>query len=309
LNFTGNSNPLVLVHRNMEHIAIDVPVDVMLTPQFYTVKKEPLPVRFAYQAKKIAPSLFDGLLDTEGNYDYFVYRENDSWVFIAYEAAEIMYFLQKKGISPEKIGKIYFAQQAVNKITSPVALGEKEALTQIDGTVVVIPRMALPNADFLPFDNSFRPLQGVRPEAGVQSLLSRKEAIVLAVVLVLFAAVWFAEGMRYGKTNVKLQERLTELYESYPALQSAYARESIASKYRTIDTVERKKRKIIGKIAGLIFKGVTLTEFDMTPQKFKAVFVLSDAKVAKRFDQLLKSAGFSKTPASSDRKIVVEGRL
>ena len=309
MNFTGNSNRLLLIHRNMEHVTIDAPVDIMLTPQFYTVKKEPLPVKFAYQAKKIAPSLFDGLLDTKGTYDYFVYREDDTWVFIAYDMNEVMHFLEQKGIPSEKIGKIYFAQQAREKITAPIPLGDKEALAVLDDMVVVVPRMALPGVDFLTFDDSFRPSHGVRPESVSQSLFTRKQAITVTVILVLFGTIWFAEGMRYGKTNVKLQERLNELYEEHPALQSAYARESIATKYRTIDTAERKKRKIIGKIAGLIFKGVTLTEFDMTPQKFKAVFVLSDRKVAKRFNQLLKSAGFSKNSASSDKQIIVEGRL
>jgi len=309
LNFTGNSNRLLLIHRNMERISPDTPVDVMLTPQFYTIKREPLPVKFAYQAKKIAPSLFDGLLESDGSYDYFVYREGDTWVFIAYDLDEVLAFLAQKGIPPEKTGKIYFAQQVWKKITDPIPLGEKEALTVLDGTVVVVPRMALPGANFLSFDESFRPSKGVSPEVGGQTLFTRKQAIVVAAVFVLFGGIWLAEGLRYGKTNVTLQKQLNEFYENYPALQSAYTRDSIAGKYRKIDTEERKKREIIGKIAGLIFKGVTLTEFNMTQKKFKAVFVLSDKQVAKRFDQLLKSAGFSKSKASSDTKIIVEGTL
>jgi hypothetical protein len=293
----------------MDHISVETPVDVMLTPQFYTVKKEPLPVKFAYQAKRIAPSLFEGLLDAEGSYDYFVYREDENWVFLAYDLNEVLAFLQQKGIVPERIGRIYFAQQVWKKITSPIPLGEKEALTVLDGTVVVVPRMALPGADFCTFDDTFRPSQGVRPEVGGETLLTRKQAVVVAVVLVLFGVIWLAEGVRCGKTNTTLQERLNTLYETYPSLQSAYARENIAKKYHRIDTQERKKREIIGKVAGLIFKGVTLTAFELNPKKFKAVFTLSDPKVAKKFEQLLKSAGFSKSAASSGERIVVEGSI
>jgi hypothetical protein len=58
----GNNKDLLLVHSAMERVTLVESVNVMLTPQFYTLKKEALPVKYAYQAKKIAPSLFEGLL-------------------------------------------------------------------------------------------------------------------------------------------------------------------------------------------------------------------------------------------------------
>jgi len=52
LNFMGNNRELLLVHADMEHVSLSQSVNIMLTPQFYTLKKEPLPVKYRYQAKK-----------------------------------------------------------------------------------------------------------------------------------------------------------------------------------------------------------------------------------------------------------------
>ncbi len=305
----GNSNRLLLVHRRMERVSPEEAVEIMLTPQFYTLKKETLPVRYAYQAKKIAPSLFEGLLEASRAHEYFVYKEEDSWVFIAYDPSEIIDFLEERGVAPEKVSKIYFAQQALRHFAeAPVQLGEKEALTVIDNMVVVVPQNALKDKTFATFSDSFRPPKGIRLEAGTSSVLGRKQAVILAVILSLFALVWMVEGWRYGKKNMTLQTELNTLYEANPALQSAYARESVAEKYRSIDKAQRAKREVIGKVAGLLFKGVTLTGFTLKGSSFTAHFSVSDAQVAQKLKQLVKAAGFSFKNVSAT-ELVVEGRV
>jgi len=304
-----NSNMLVLVHRHMESISPEGMVDVMLTPQFYTMKRETLPVKYAYQARKIAPSLFDGLLEEHGVYDYFVYREGGSWIFIAYDTEEITDFLKEKGIPSEKVGRLFFAQQALEHFSAPVRLGEKEFLSVIDRTVVVVPGQAFPKTEALSFDEGFRPERGVRLEAGGVSLFTRRQAVVLSVILLFFGMIWLIEGWRYGQKNHRLKMELETLHRDHPALQSAYARESVASKYRAIDKRERRKREIVGKIAGLIFKGVTLTRFELNEKRFKAHFSVKGQETEKRLDMLVKSAGFRKHKDVSGNRVVIEGEV
>jgi hypothetical protein len=155
-------------------------VNIMLTPQFYTLKKEKLPLKYLYQAKKIAPSLFDGFLEDAYKYDYLVYKEEDEWIFIAYDPKAISDFLVSKGIMPEQIGKIFFAQQVSDFFTAPVLLGEKEALVSLDNTVVVIPQIAMQeNGGTLTFDDSFTPKTGVTLEGVHESVISKKQTIGL----------------------------------------------------------------------------------------------------------------------------------
>jgi len=56
--------------------------DLMLTPQFYIFKKEPLPVTYQYQAAKLAPSILDELTGS-GTYGYAAIKEDDGWALIA----------------------------------------------------------------------------------------------------------------------------------------------------------------------------------------------------------------------------------
>ena len=121
--------------------------------------------------------------------------------------------------------------------------------------------------------------------------------------------IWLVEGWRYGRTNTTLQSKLESYYAKYPSLQSAYTRESIAAKYRKIDTAERKKREVVGKIAGMLFKGVMLQSFEMDEKGFRAVFEAADAKALKRLEALAKASGIVKKQRKTGTTMIVEGNV
>jgi hypothetical protein len=305
----GNNKSILLVHRNIHPYTADALVDVMLTPQFYMVKKEKIPIRTRYRAQRIAPSLFEGLLEKSTEYKFFVYPEDDEWVFIAYDPEEITGFLQEKGLGKEKAGKVYFAEQIRKSLHKPILLGEKEVMTLLDNTVVVVPTSAIAGEIEGSPPPLSRPKRSVSFEYADKTLLNREQAMVLAAVFVLFGLIWFAEGLRYQKNNRYLQMKTEELYTKYPSLQSRYTRDSILSKYRKVDTAERKKREIVGKVAGLIFKGVTIDSFVMDDKHYKVVFSVKDKKVVKQLEKLLKTAGLKKKEGSVYPQIIVKGRV
>ena len=284
-------------------------VDVMVTPQFYILKREALQVRFAYQAQRIAPSLFDGLLENPSQYNYFVYQEGDEWVFIAYDPKEIAAFLEKKGLHQHQVAKLFFVQQAKERFVNPVAMGEKEALLLIDKTVTVVPRTVLPEPKCDAFDETFRPAKGVSFGMSGVSPLTRKQVALLTVIFVIFGAIWLAEGWRYGHTNTTLQSKLEAYYAKYPSLQSSYTRESIAAKYRKIDTAERKKRLIVKKVADMLFKGVMLKSFVMDEKGFRAVFEADDIKALKRLESLSKASGIVEKQHKEGMRVTMEGEV
>jgi len=306
----GSNKELLLIHAGMKRVFLSHNVNVMLTPQYYTLKKEELPVKYLYQAKKIAPSLFDGLLEEVGTYEYLVYKEGEKWVFIAYNPGQIRSLLLSKGINPEQVGKIFFAQQAVDHFKAPVLLGENEGLVALDNTVVVVPQAALDEeVKPIPFTNNFTPKTGIALQGGYGSLLSMKQAIALASVFLLFAGMFFLEGSRYTRGSTAIQEEMKELSGAYPSLQSRIQRESISDKYRSIDSKERRKREIIKSLSGLIFKGATLTSLLVNDKGFKAQFACSDEKVAKRLSQLAKKEKFQKVKNTGSNSVEIEGVL
>ncbi len=306
----GSNKELLLVHAGMKRAFLSHSVNIMLTPQFYTLKKEELPVKYLYQAKRIAPSLFDGLLEQEGSYEYLVYKENDKWVFIAYNLGQIRSLLLSKGISPEQVSKIFFAQQALSSFSSPVLLGEKEALIALDNTVVMVPQTALEEeVKPLTFDSSFAPKKGVVIQGDKDSILSMGQAMMLATIFTIFAGMFFVEGLRYGNDSTATQEEMQTLLEEYPSLQSQYTRESVAAKYKEIDSKEREKREVIKSFSSMIFKGVTLTLVELNEKGFKAEFACSDEKVAKRLNELAKKENMKSSKVAGANSIQIEGTL
>jgi hypothetical protein len=294
----------------MPEISPQERVDVMLTPEFYTLKRESLPVKYAYQAKKIAPSLFDGMLDEGEVYAYFVSRGKEGWEFIAYAPQKIRDFLLSKGITPEKTGKIFFAQQAVETLKNPVALGEEKALVSLDEVATVVPRAALAEGETLATAASLvRPKKGISLGGSEESLLTLKQSLSLAAVLLLFAGMWFYEGLGYGGDTQKEQSRIEELLAAYPALGSSYARQSVAEKYQKLDQTERRKREVIKALSKMIFKGVTLTSLEMNDKGFKAEFATTGKEVADKLKLLAKKEKFNTTAIKGSNGVRIEGQL
>ena len=310
MNFMGSNKELLLVHASMKRVFLSDSVNVMLTPQFYTLKKEALPVKYLYQAKRIAPSLFDGFLEAWNDYEYLVFKEENSWVFIAYNTGQINSLLLSKGIKPEQVSKIFFAEQVRDLFTAPVLLGDKEALVVLDNAVVVVPQAVIEEeTTVLEFDNSFTPKTGITLKGVHNSLLSLSQAVVLATLFTLFAGMYFVEGWRYGNESKAGAEEMQELQEAYPSLQSKMQRENIATKYKSIDTAERKKREVMKSLAGLIFKGVTLTTFSLNEKGYKVQFSCSDASVAKRLKELAKKEKFNTSKVAGSDDLLIEGTL
>jgi hypothetical protein len=307
----GKDKELLLVHAAMDTVTLNDSVNVMLTPQFYTLKKEALPVQYAYQAKKIAPSLFDGLLEEGGNYEYIVNKEEDTWAFIAYDLEKITTFLESRNIYAGNVGKIFFAQQALESFTAPLALNDKEALVVLDDTVVVVPSMALGEDEVasLEINSSFTPKGGVSLQGSSSSVFTQKQALSLAAVFMLFAVLFVIEGARYGGDSEAGEEELQNLYESYPALQSSYARQGIVDKYRSIDKSERKKRDAVKAFSSMIFKGVTLTSLHVDEKTFKAQFACQSAEVATRVKELAKKAKYNTSKVKGSTDLRIEGTL
>lgn len=310
MNFLGNTKELHLAHPSMKQVTLSEDVNVMLPPQFYTLKKEDLPISYAYQAKRIAPSLFDGLLEEGKQYEYMVWKETEEWVFLAYDIEMISAFLESKGFALENVSKLFFAQQSVKLFDKPLLLGENEALVSLDNMVVVVPRRALQDeGPSLVFNNSFTPKKGVVLPGAYGSVLSMKQASMLAAIFTLFALMFFIEGWRYSDNSQEGEVQMQELLESYPSLQSKYTRDSIVTKYKTIDTAERKKREIIRTLSGMIFKGVTLTSFEMDEKKYIVQFSCKDAQVAKRVQELAKKNTLNTSLIAGSHDLKIEGAL
>ncbi len=307
-----NTKELILIHADLKQVSREYKdgVNIMLTPQFYTIKREEIPVKYSYQAKRIVPSLFDGLLENPEEYKYFVEKEDEDWLCIAYNPEEIKTVLEQKGILPEQVSKIYFAEQSAKQFTHPVLLGEKEALVNLGGTITIVPQIALnPDEKPMQITQDFIPKKGVAFEGRGKSFISTNEAYTLAAIFALFSVIYFVEGSRYGGDEAVEEAEMQTLLENYPSLQSSYTRKNIASKYKAIDTKERKKRDVIKSLSHMIFKGSKLNSMSIDDKRFKAQFSCKDASVTSKLKELAKKEKFTTSKIANSNDLKIEGTL
>lgn len=308
--FTESSKPLVLIHDDMGQIDESRSIDIMLPPQFYTMKRQEINIKYQYQAKKLAPSILENLLSDDTEYDYFVFRDDEMWVFIAYSTEEINEFLHSKGIEVTKVSKIYFIQQSESKFTSAISLNDREALGVLNDIVTVIPKSLLSyDMRYQLFDETFRPDRGVSYGASVDSILAQKDSIILASIIALFAILFLVEGIRYGKVVADMNQEISILFKEYPALQSQYARENIIKKYHKIDKVERGKREVLKDMSHLIVPGVEVDSLLMEDGQLSAVFKTSDKKTLLKVEKLAKAKGYKSSRVGRENLIKVESKL
>ncbi|SFV57213.1 hypothetical protein MNB_SV-6-701 [hydrothermal vent metagenome] len=300
----------MLIHDDMDQIDKGRSIDIMLPPQFYTMRRQEINIKYLYQAKRLAPSILENLLSDEVEYDYFVFRDGESWVFVAYSRAEINEFLKSKGIEATQVSKLYFIQQSESKFVSAISLNDTEALGVLNDIVTVIPKTLLSyDTRYQLFDETFRPDRGVSYGASADSVLTQKDSVVLASIFTLFSIMFLIEGIRYGEVVKDMDEEKSILFKEYPALQSQYARENIIKKYHKIDKEERKKREILKDLSHLILPGVEVDSLLMEEGQLFVVFKTPDKNTLLRVEALAKAKSYKSSRVGRENMIKVESKL
>lgn len=279
----------------MEAVILNHTVDIILAPQFYTFLREALEVKFVYQAKQIAGSLFDDYLDMKIEHQYHVYKCDNEWCFFAYNIDEITIFLESKGIEKHKIGKIYFAQQLSKELENPLWLNNQEVLYTIDGTVTVLPRRFMNNEiDYQPLNLDALSLKGgISMGNSFNSFISLKHTIFLSALLFILSVVFIIEGNRTKSSLMNDEAKLTTLLDDNPRLTSSMIRESVLAKYQPVDTQERSKRESIKEISKLLSANSQLQILSIEENLIKATITTKDQMVNKQVKEHASSKQFT----------------
>jgi len=116
---------------------LDERVNVILSPSLYWVKKITLPIKNVADAKKLLPSIFEDTLP-KGNYNYFVYKEENVFFAFAYEDKVILDLLSEKGISDSNIENVYFAQSELSFINGTVKINKTQKICLKEGVLILL---------------------------------------------------------------------------------------------------------------------------------------------------------------------------
>ena len=286
MSFFSSNGTLLLLHKRLESVKKASKYDLVLSPQFYVAKKEKLPVKYAFQAKKLAPSILDDLLPADDNYVYDVKKDGDSWLIFAYSPKEIEDFLRRCcNINASRIGKIYFADQLKEILKKvPIGVDEQNALTLVDNYATIVPRNMLQSDKFARFTKKLRPKHSYSFKSSTRTTTDTKlskKAIVLASLAALFGLFFFLDGFGYKKALNQEQEKLNALYAAYPALQSDMVRENLKEKYEKKEKRQRAIRDLLDSFSQLTSKKSILYKLDLQKDKLVGNFLIDPSEKKK----------------------------
>ena len=290
MNLFKKNNLLILIYKNMDTSNYSEPIDIILSPQFYTVKiinKSELPIKYSYQAKKIANSIFSGLIDNKISFKYIVFEEKDSWTFIAYNQEEILDFLKSKNLN--NFYNVYFSQQLISFLTSPLQIDKNNSLINLNDLAVIVPNTILKNEDSVLLTNIIRPKKSISFSSdNIGSILNKKQSILFSAIFLCFSIMFFIDGKIHSNNISFLKDKLSDIYEDNSALKSSYTRKSILLKYRELNKQEKTKRDTLKLISRIVFKGIDLTNLKLDEKKIAVTFKINKKENFNKFKEITK---------------------
>ena len=289
-----DNNNRLFIHRDMKPVTLLNSVEIILTPQFYTFIRENLDIRFAYQAKQIAQSLFDDYLDNSEEYQYHVYKCQNDWCFFAYNIKEIEEFLKSVGIEKHRVSKIYFAQQLSEELKKPIKISEKNALLNIDDTVTLIPtKLIKEDTEYNSLDLKEQKLSSsVSMGASLDSFISLKETIILGSIFCILGGIFLVEGNRIKSSVANNEEILNKLLSQYPKYSSTMLRQSVLDKYQPIDKKEKKKRDSLKELSRFFSAKSQLEELVIDKNQIKTTIKTANTNTANQVERNAKAKNF-----------------
>ena len=312
MSLFSKKGKLILLHNNLQKLPKADSYDLLLSPQFYFVKREHLPIKYSFQAKKLAPSILEELLPSELGYEYIVQKDGNYWLFFAYRPKEIENFL--KGcckVAPNKINKIYFADQLKHILQkAPIGVDEHYAITLIDGFATIVPRAMLESDKFIKFSEKLRPSIGYKFKPSTKAKSSAeisKAALAAAILLILLGAAFITEGVSYKKAIDKLYAKIDSITSDYPQLKSKLTRESIKAKYSKLEKKQRAIRENLELFSQLSSKKTLLDSLSLNQNAIEAKFSV-DSKEIKKVKNIIKSTKL-KIANESGNSVTVLGEL
>ncbi len=229
---------------------------VVLSPEFYWIKKVTLPVKKEKEALKLAPSIYEGFLPT-GDFSYEVRKVDDAFIMIAYNKKKISDELDKVIPYKSDIVDIYFAQDALSHIEECTEVDGQSALSNMDGIIIQVPR-ACTNTEITLDDMLEKASLGkrkVKLSSFDNELLSSKDISLVAAIFGLLFLAFMSEYVVYKKAVTDLESQRAEIIKENDlprtSIQLKSIKKSLSKKFNT----QKRFREVLLAISKLRLKG------------------------------------------------------
>ncbi len=223
--------------------SLDEPVNIILSPSMYWVKRVKLPVKYLREVKSLIPSLFEENLP-EGKYSYGAYKDKESFLIFAYNDKEVLDLIAEKGISSANIDNIYLAQSEFDTIEASIRIDDKSILTLQDGVVVKLPIALDPDAEALDLSGHLFSKHSIHLTR-INQIADKKSQVVFASILGILILMFGAEWLITGAKVSAIVQKESEVFAGHKLPATSFQNEAIHAKLNTIFVRQTRIRDIL----------------------------------------------------------------
>jgi len=268
-------------------------IDIILSPAYYWVREEKLPVKYEFQAKNLLPSIFDGIL-SDGNYSYSTYKkrsdyaksndlQNSSWLVYAYDDTIISNKLDSLGINDSSIHSIYFAQSELESINSPIQIDEQEALVKHDNILITMPLSLTNDAKDIKEVVSLnrRTAHSININRYRNLPISEKSINIIAVTLIAFIGLFLTEFIMNKNSLKELYIESAKITKTYRLPTTSFELNSMKKGLKKLASKQEELRAKTQFILNApLIKNEHLSLLELKNSKFIVKVNLAEAKRA-----------------------------
>ena len=223
--------------------SLDQPVNIILSPSMYWVKRVKLPVKYLREVRSLIPSLFEENLP-EGKYSYGAYKDGESFLIFAYNDKEVLDLIAEKGISSANIDNIYLAQSEFDTIEASIRIDDKSILSLQDGVVVKLPIALDPEAVELDLSGHLFSKHSIHLTR-INQIADKKSQVVFASILGILITMFGAEWLITGAKVSTIVQKESEVFTRHKLPATSFQNEAIYTKLNTIFERQTRIRDIL----------------------------------------------------------------
>ncbi len=268
------------------------PLNIILSPSLYWVKKISLPVKYLREVKKLLPSIFEDVLP-EGHYSYTAYKEDDEYFVFAYEDKKILDLLEKKGILFADVKGIYFAQAELSDIDEPLAFSDAKVLFKRDDIVIVTPKVWFSETQPLSLEEHHchsKPLS--LQQYG--HIVDKGSLYKMGAMLVVLIVILFIETLITKQKANQIEEQTGKIFTKYHLQRTMMQNRAILEKYQSIYKKQVALREsIVAFLKMNLKKGQSITLVDFKNNVLNVTFKGVQETQLRYVLQSLKKKGFT----------------
>jgi hypothetical protein len=226
-------------------------VDIILSPKYYWTKSEELPVKYAFQAREYAASLFDGFIP-KGDYSYKAVKQKGRYLLFAYDAKDILESLEILGVKPSHVHNIYFAQTEFADYPRDIEISDNNALIIRSERVIKAP-LSLAQ-EYVDINEVLRTLKLSKNviKLGKFNRFYEKQGALKGIiyVLIFLIALFFGELLYFANVLNSQESQKEKISEQYSLPSTEIQLNTLLKQHERIN----KQQSVIRENMGEIFK-------------------------------------------------------